>query len=219
MAMFNTVLNIIYPPQCRVCEVIIAPEDVFCQPCLGKVKPIVSMRLPVTKSYIMPVYALSTYTEPLRPMVLKKFHNDRLASRQLAALMLRMTALATLPIDGIIPVPLHWTRYAWRGFNQACEMARVIAQGRNAPLLRCVMRSRRTTFQWMLTAEARRNNVKNVFTLHPWYRIIGTETLRGKHLVIVDDLCTTGATLIQVAKLLARYEPASITAVVACRSV
>ena len=217
--MLSFLLNILYPPQCRSCEAITPPGAVFCSPCLQEIQPIVTLRLPVAKKLVMPVHALSAYTPPLRFMVLKKFHNDRLASQQLAQLILRMPEMGDLHFDAVIPVPLHWTRYAWRGFNQACEMARVIARERKVPLLRCVVRTRRTQFQWQLSAEERRHNVKQVFGLHPWYRWHGTDALMGKHILLVDDLCTTGATLIQVAKVLARYQPASITAVVACRAV
>lgn len=217
--MLSFLLNILYPPQCRSCEAITPYGAVFCAPCLGVIQPIVTLRLPVAKKQVMTVHALSAYTPPLRFMVLKKFHNDRLASQQLAQLILRMPEFADLPFDVVVPVPLHWTRYAWRGFNQACEMARVIARERKIPLLRCIMRTRRTQFQWQLSAEERRQNVKQVFGLHPWYRWHGTAAIEGKHVLLVDDLCTTGATLIQVAKVLARYQPASITAVVACRAV
>ncbi len=216
--LFSLVTNIVFPHQCRECACIIDAESVFCPPCLARICPIVSVFLPLTTKKILRVIALASYTEPIRQLVLKKFNGDRLASKQLARLMLQMSPLAGLPVDIVVPVPLHWTRYAWRGFNQAVEMGRVIAHAKNARLSCCIMRHKKTTYQSRLSAEKRRNNVRNIFSLNPWYRFIGMEQLRGKHVIIVDDLCTTGATLTQVAKMLLPYEPASLTAVVAART-
>ncbi len=215
---FNTALAVVFPHQCRACAVIIDAQAVFCSPCLARVQPIVSVFLPLTKTKTLRVIALAAYTDPVRPLVLKKFNGDRLASKQLAQLMLQMSPLAGLPVDLVVPVPLHWTRYAWRGFNQAVEMGRVIAKAKQAELTCCLMRDKKTVFQSRLSAADRQKNVTGIFSINPWYRLRGLEQLEGKHVVIVDDLCTTGATLVQVAKMLLPYKPASLTAVVACRT-
>jgi ComF family protein len=130
-----------------------------------------------------------------------------------------MTPLKTESFDVVVPIPLHWTRYAWRGFNQACEMGAAVAKARGVPLARFLARTRRTTFQSRLKADERRKNVSQVFGVNPWYRVMGDEVIRGKHVLLVDDLCTTGATLSQAAKIIAKHKPASITALVACRAV
>ncbi|NDD54973.1 hypothetical protein EBZ39_14115, partial [bacterium] len=148
-------VQVVFPHQCRLCLELIVPEDVFCAVCLRKVQPIVSAYLPVTKTIHLPVIGLSAYTDPLRQLVLKKFNGDRLASEQLARLLLQLSPLATIPVDVVVPVPLHWTRYAWRGFNQAVEMARVIARGKGARVCSCVMRKRKTSFQSRLKAAER----------------------------------------------------------------
>ena len=217
--MINTLIHVIYPPQCRACDAIIAPSDIFCLFCTGQIKPIVTLYLPVSKTISMPVFAISAYVQPLRQMVLKKFYGDRLASRQLGRLALTMTPLKMESFDVVVPVPLHWTRYAWRGFNQACEMGAAVAHARGVPLVRFLARTRRTTFQSRLTAEERRKNVSQVFGISPWYRWWGADAIRDKHVLLVDDLCTTGATLSQAAKIIAKHKPASITALVACRAV
>jgi ComF family protein len=212
-------VQVIFPHQCRGCLALIEHQDVFCLTCLAGIKPIVSAYLPVTKNIVLPVIALSDYRDPVRPLLLKKLQGDLLAARQLATLLLRMSPVQAMPIDVIVPVPLHWTRYAWRGFNQAVEMGRVIAKAKQVPMRRYLIRRRKTAFQSRLSAEARQSNVRGAFAIHPWHQWQGMAALEGKHVVIVDDLCTTGATLVQVAKQLLPYKPASITAVVACRVV
>jgi ComF family protein len=212
-------IQVIFPHQCRSCLALIVPSDVFCADCIAAIKPIVSAYLPISKTTTLPVIALSAYTDPMRPLLLKKLQGDRLAAQQLATLLLQMSPLVHVPIDVIVPVPLHWTRYAWRGFNQAVEMGRVIAKARQVPLRNYLARMRKTAFQSSLSADERQGNVRGAFTIHPWYQWQGLAELEGKHVIIVDDLCTTGATLVQVARQLLPYKPASVTAVVACRVV
>jgi len=217
--MLKSILQIVYPSLCRGCNCLVGQQDVFCPPCAASIKPIVSLHLPVTKHVIMPVFAASAYVPPVRTLVVKKFAGDVGASRQLAQLMLDHTPLRSLPVDYVVPVPLHWTRYASRGFNQAHEMAKIVAAGCDAKVARLVRRVRRTSFQWQLPAKGRQQNVAKAFDLHYWYRLTGTAAIEGKHVVLVDDLCTTGATLAQVAKVIAACKPASLTAVVGCRAV
>ncbi|PKN03382.1 hypothetical protein CVU75_02475, partial [Candidatus Dependentiae bacterium HGW-Dependentiae-1] len=102
-----------------------------------------------------------------------------------------------------------------RGYNQAHEMARVLACKRGCAVAPILKRARRTPFQSGLPAAKRAENVKNVFTL-----IAGVDPalFTGKHIVLVDDLMTTGATLREAAKVLRTLNPASITAVVAARA-
>lgn len=142
-----------------------------------------------------------------------------LASRHLARLILALTPLRTTPVDFFVPVPLHWTRYSSRGFNQAHEMAKFLGKELNIPVLRLIRRSRRTAFQWTLSHKERGQNVSGAFDFSWWYCIAGTGVLQDKHIVLVDDLCTTGSTLVQIAKIIAKANPASVTAVVGCRAI
>jgi ComF family protein len=217
-SLITDALTMVFPHQCRACSTIIDAKEVFCPPCLAKIQPIISVFLPITKNASLPVFALAAYEEPLRTLVLKKFNHDRLASKQLAKLMLQMSPLADLTVDIVIPVPLHWTRYAWRGFNQAVEMGKVIAKEKKAHLSSCVRRHKKTTFQSRLSAADRKKNVQASFSISPLHKLRGLKTLAGKHVVIVDDLCTTGATLVHVAKIILPLKPASLSAVVACRT-
>ena len=194
-------------------------EQIFCAPCASLITPIVSLILPVTKHLSLTVYAAAAYTPPVKSLITKKFSGDVVASHQLAHLMVQNTPLAKSTIDYLVPVPLHWTRYASRGFNQAYEMATKLGTELKVPVARLLYRHRRTDFQSTLSADKRQDNVKKAFALSPWYKLTGTHFLENKHVVIVDDLCTTGATLVNVAKTIAPYKPASLTAVVGCRAI
>lgn len=102
----------------------------------------------------------------------------------------------TLPddVDALLPVPLHRWRHLRRGFNQAMEMARPLSRKLGLPLVRNVRRSVATPYQSGLDAAERRRNLESAFALRG--------TIRAKHIAIVDDVVTTGATCRQLAALM-----------------
>lgn len=118
-----------------------------------------------------------------------KFGADLTAGQLLA------TAWARLPMPleppaALIPVPLHRSRLRRRGYNQALELAKVLARHHHLPLLaRALQRQRATEPQTALDARGRQRNLRGAFA--PGH-------LRGpwpEHVALVDDVMTTGATL------------------------
>jgi ComF family protein len=105
-------------------------------------------------------------------------------------------ALMQLPadIDGLLPVPLHWRRQALRGFNQAAEISRPLRRKTGLPLVRNVLRSRATPYQSGLTAAHRQRNLIAAFSVRG--------ELKSRHVLIVDDVVTTGETCRQLANVL-----------------
>lgn len=99
--------------------------------------------------------------------------------------------------DAIVPVPLHWRKQLIRGYNQSQLIARGMAKELGLPVLHVLRRNRFTTTQTHMPDLARRlNNMSNVFSLwHP-------ERAHGKHLLLVDDVVTTGATIGNCARAL-----------------
>ena len=146
-------------------------------------------------------------------MILSKRWSDRLASIQLGELMWENIPLSTFDYDYIIPIPLHWTRYAFRGFNQAEEIAYVIKKKKKVPLVHLLKRIKKTAFQFDLTSSLRGTNVKDAFVLNT----IDREVYKDKHILLIDDLMTTGATIREAAKELLKLKPRKITVVVVCR--
>ena len=214
------IAQLLYPSTCRACGVFVADQDFFCYACAANVKPLVSLIIPVTQSLRMTVFAATAYNDPVKKMVTRKFARDTVAAKQLGQLILRMVALRELDIDVIVPVPLHWTRYAWRGYNQAYEIAKVLGKDLGKPVVSLVRRSKKTAFQSRLAPALRSDNVSNAFILKDptvWFGDV--EAYRNKRILLVDDLCTTGATLKSVARALLPIKPESLSAVVACRAI
>lgn len=202
----------LFPSYCTYCRIFLFHKSVFCSRCFSMIQPIVSKDIVITKKYTMKVFALSAYKEPIKSLILAKGWSDIIASKQLGELIGDMTALKYHYFDYIIPIPSHWTRYAWRGFNQAEEIANIIAHKSGKPKVTIVKRRKRTAFQASLSKKERLLNVRNIFTLRSQ-----NDCYRNKHLLLVDDLMTTSATLQSAARVLCDLKPASVTAVVACR--
>ncbi len=127
------------------------------------------------------------YGPPLDGLITGLKYGARLAhARVLGELLARHVEMARPP-DLLIPVPLHPRRLRERGFNQALEMARVVARRaalRLAPAT--CMRVRDTPHQTGLEARVRRRNLRGAFVAAP--------RVRGLRLAVIDDVVTTGAT-------------------------
>ncbi len=99
--------------------------------------------------------------------------------------------------DAIIPVPLHEKKRLKRGYNQSEEFAKGMSQGLNIPIYdQVLLRQRNAQTQTALSREQRWDNVAQDYILQQ------SETLEGKHLLLVDDVLTTGATLEACGRLL-----------------
>ncbi len=214
-AFFAALFDLIAPPACAYCQRYLEKRVVFCDACMSRVQPIVSFMVPCTSIFSMTVFAAASYQEPIRSLIVAKRWSNSVASVQLGQLIWDKTYFKYASVDYLVPIPLHWSRQAWRGYNQAQEMAQVLADKRGCSVAPILKRVRRTPFQSSLPAAKRGENLKHAFTL-----VAGVDLslFAGKHIVLVDDLMTTGATLREAAKVLRTLNPASITAVVAARA-
>ncbi len=98
-------------------------------------------------------------------------------------------------VDLVVPVPLHWTRRWARGYNQAEVIAREVARCLGVPLGKgLVKRRRHTRTQTHLGIEGRAHNVAGAFCLTRRGRDLMASASRPKHLLLIDDVFTTGAT-------------------------
>lgn len=122
-----------------------------------------------------------------------RYENARLLGSLLAEYL---SESAEMP-DCIIPVPLHPLRYRERGFNQSIEIARTVSRKLEIPLdLSSCRRDRNTEHQTNLPAKDRIKNMKNAFSMNKF--------ISARHIAILDDVMTTGTTVNELAKILAK---------------
>ncbi|MFN8629612.1 MAG: ComF family protein [Chloroflexota bacterium] len=115
--------------------------------------------------------------------------------------------------DLLVPVPVHATRRRERGYDQAELIAAVAARRLRLPMLPAVERTRATTAQYHLDRRHRAANVATAFSVRPDV----APRVRGRHIVLVDDVVTTGATLGASARALLDAGAISVAAVTVAR--
>lgn len=155
------------------------------------------------------------YDTASRRLVLGFKHADRLQDAPVFASWLVRAGADLLPRATIVaPVPLHWTRLAWRRYNQAAILARLVARHGALPYAAdLLVRSRRTASQGVLTRDGRRRNVAGAFAVHRRWRARVT----GQRVLLIDDVSTTGATLAACARVLLAEGAAAVDALTIAR--
>jgi competence protein ComFC len=152
--------------------------------------------------------ALTDFRDPrVRALIHEaKFHGNRKAFQLLGTLVERYLSERTLPYDIIVPIPLSAQRRRTRGYNQVYEVLRTYTACALIIAPKLLTRVRDTKPQTDLDRDARLSNVKNAFavTHNPGH-------LTGKHIILVDDVMTTGATLHEAQRALLLYDPGSVT--------
>jgi len=160
------------------------------------------------------------YAAPIDQLVLALKFGNQLALAPLFARMLRDAILRhnegtlSLPTQ-VTAVPLGAQRLADRGFNQALEIAKPLGRSLGISLLPyLVKRQRDTAAQALLHPDERRKNMRHAFTVD----IRAIDSVRGKHIGVVDDVMTTGETLNEMAVTLKRFGATRVTNFVFART-
>jgi ComF family protein len=229
-------LDLLFPPLCLSCRAPVGSEGGFCAACWGA---LIFLDGPACACCGTPfpvdpgagslcaaclakppafsrARAIVAYDAESRGAILALKHADRLELVPGFARWLgRVGAPLLAEADLIVPVPLHPSRLWLRRYNQSAELARRLARdwGRAYDPL-ALIRSRRTPSQGVMpSARARRKNVLSAF------RVPQPERVRGRRILLVDDVLTTGATAQACARALKRAGAADITVLTLARVV
>lgn len=207
------IMDIVSPAQCYSCRNYTQTRVILCQLCEQSLELIAPKMFQIDNCYILTVYAVTRYTHPLRQMLFAKYRSDPAVLEKVAQLMWQHSALAHVKVDCLIPIPLHWSRNLKRGFNQAEILANYLSDYSGVSVKHMIKRVKATQYQVKVENVDRRCNVKKAFELAD-----ENFDIAGKHIMLVDDSCTTGSTALEAAKVLVKLKPASINMIVACRA-
>lgn len=146
--------------------------------------------------------AWGRYSGPLqRALHALKFERHDFLDDQLAALL----ELRDHDFDAIVPVPMHWLRQRRRGYNQAELIARALSRRIGIPTAMLLRKRHGGAAQSTLAKSERARNVRHAFAASP--------RAKGKRILIVDDICTTGETFRACARALLREEASRVCAI------
>ncbi len=201
MGPLRTVLDLLFPPRCLGCDVVGA---FFCMACLEATRRLDDAMCPACRVAVDPeqphcrcrrhallyVRAAGTYDNQLRLAIHRfKYGGKRAAADDLAVVLDRAIA----PFAGmdpiLVPIPLHPGRQRQRGYNQAALLARAASVKHGMRVEDTgLQRVRATPPQVGMSAEERARNIRGAFSAE-------AGAYKGRSVVLVDDVCTTGATL------------------------
>jgi ComF family protein len=152
--------------------------------------------------YLTIVRSAGIYAGLLKELITRyKFHHKDYLSRPLADILLQAYGHfdELQSVDVVVPVPLHWTRRLVRGYNQSALIAKRLAAAIDKPYEgACLQRVRLTRQQFRLTRVERQQNIAGSILVRPAY----AKLLEKKTILLIDDICTTTATLNECARAL-----------------
>jgi ComF family protein len=176
------VRDVLLAPRCAGCG---APGTWFCVICRTDCEPI-------AHEGRIPVRAAGAHAGPLRAAIRRlKYGGEPGLAGDLGAFLaleLARDLACGVVVDAIVPVPLHRSRAATRGYDQAALLARAIGAHTGITVLAALHRIRGTPPQVELDRAARAANIRGAF-------VAEAGSLRGLRVALVDDVATTGATL------------------------
>ena len=236
-SVFGRLADLLLPPVCIACRRRIGSHRLLCGACFASIDfiaPPLCTRLGIPLPYEAgepplsaaaiaspPVYdrarAAARYSDTMRELIQSFKYRDRHEGLPLFARWLAKAGAELLAeADLIVPVPLYPSRLWWRRFNQSAMLALSVGKLTGVPVDCSVLkRVKRTSSQVGLTAEQRRRNVAGAFRVDKTLRA----RIKGRKLVVVDDVITTGATAESCARALQRAGAARVDVLALARAV
>jgi ComF family protein len=235
MKFLKKILEIIFPNHCLYCEEIITAEGLFCSNCWVKLQfitepkcKICSYPFEIEIKHMKPFCAACLLKRPAYDKVVTifryndvigkaignlKYNDQTFLAKKLAKLLSEKAGDEIIDCDLICAVPLHLKKLRSRKFNQAILLGKYLSKEKFIPDL--LWRVADTKPQVALRKKEREKNLKRAFLVNKKYR----KDLRGKKILLLDDVMTTGATLENCAKALRKCGVEKITTLTIAKTI
>lgn len=199
-------MDALYPQKCLFCKQVIPPNGDYCTSCAPHVRYLANHFFLDTDPvglFVQQADAAIYYNDVTgKAIKALKFHTRTATVEGLTRLLCRRYDEVFVPgmVDVILPVPLHKNRLRERGYNQSELLAKGLSRHTGVPMLPHLLeRARDTKPQSSLSGRTQRiGNLKDAFTC-PKPKLVA-----GKRILLIDDVCTTGSTLVECAQELHR---------------
>ena len=233
--LLSTLGTLFFPPHCAVCRVATEPGVHVCDDCALNIQRIVApfcgrcsqpFEGAITQQFtcancagrevhyqcaVAPYRSFGVVRDFIHAF---KYHHQLHLRRPLAAWLaeaLEDPRIAARPFDALVPVPLHHVRFREREFNQAAELASILSRQTRVPMRHALKRIRYTTTQTKLDRSERMENLRGAFHVRQ------TAHVKNRHIVLVDDVFTTGSTVEECSRVLIAAGAASVRVITVAR--
>lgn len=199
----NKFLSLLYPKRCPYCYSIINKEKSVCEKCE---KDIYTLGVSLGVSGYRCCSPLLYKGKFKRAVIMFKFKSKPHMSQPFSELIFEQIkrSYEDYIFDYITYVPMHRKDEKKRGYNQSQLLAKNLSQLMGIPCVDTLIKIKRTKPQHKLDAKTRRTNLKGAF------KIKDKTPIKGKSILIIDDIITTGSTLSECAKTLEKEKPSHI---------
>jgi ComF family protein len=206
---FNGIINFVLPPVCVCCDSPLPADSRFvCPDCISKLK-VVDKNYNIFRDRVHKVnfdgnaFSLYWFVEGTEIQhILHALKYNRMKSiGKIFGKKIGEEIQSRYPgkYEYTVPVPLHKSKLRERTYNQSDYISRGISESLGINLLeKCLKRTRYTKTQTKLSIAEREENVRNAFEMNPKY----ADAVKGKNIILIDDVITTGSTILECARVL-----------------